>query len=89
MDWPDPDGLSEDVIAAVVLAALTVWLRADDVDPPLFPVPAYTAVIESAPTGRVEVVSVALLLRPLPGVSIALPIDVAPFMNVTEPVGAA
>jgi hypothetical protein len=89
MDWPDPDGLSEDVIAAVVLAAFTVWLSADDVDPPLFAVPAYTAVMESLPTGRVEVVSVALLLRPLPGVSVALPIDVAPFMNVTEPVGAA
>jgi hypothetical protein len=46
-------------------------------------------VSESVPIGRVEVASVAVLLNPLPGVSVALPIDVAPFMNVTDPVGAA
>jgi hypothetical protein len=46
-------------------------------------------VTESVPTGRVEVANVAVLLKPLPGVSVALPRDVAPFMNVTEPVGAA
>jgi hypothetical protein len=34
-------------------------------------------------------VNAAVLFPPLPGVSVTLPIVVAPFMNVTEPVGAA
>jgi hypothetical protein len=46
-------------------------------------------VSESVPTGRVEVANVAVLLRPLPGVSVALPRDVAPFIKTTDPVGAA
>jgi hypothetical protein len=45
--------------------------------------------MESAPFGRVVVLSVAVLLDPLPGVSVPLPSEVAPFINVTEPVGAA
>jgi hypothetical protein len=45
-------------------------------------------VIESLPTGRVEVASVAVLLRPLPGARVAVPIEVVPFMKVTVPVGA-
>jgi hypothetical protein len=46
-------------------------------------------VIESVPTGRAEVANVAVLLTPLPGVSVAVPIAVAPFIKVTDPVGAA
>jgi hypothetical protein len=33
-DWPAFAGLREDVTAAVVLAAFTTWLIADEVDPP-------------------------------------------------------
>ena len=43
----------------------------------------------SVPTGRVEVVSVAVLLRLLPGVRVTVPIAVAPSMKTTGPVGAA
>jgi hypothetical protein len=46
-------------------------------------------VIKSVPNGKVEVLIVALLLRPLPGVRDALPIAIDPSMKVTEPVGAA
>jgi hypothetical protein len=45
--------------------------------------------MESVPNGNVEVVSVAVLLRPLAGVSVALPMAVEPSIKVTEPVGAA
>jgi len=41
------------------------------------------------PTGRVAVVSVAVLLRPLPGDRVAVPMVVAPSMKTTGPVGAA
>jgi len=41
------------------------------------------------PTGRVGVVSVAVLLRPLPGDRVTVPMAVAPFMKTTGPVGAA
>jgi len=43
----------------------------------------------SVPTGRVEVVNVAVLLKPLPGVRVAVPMAVAPSMKTTGPVGAA
>lgn len=45
--------------------------------------------MESVPTGNAEVVKLAVLLRPLPGANVAVPSTVAPFKNVTEPVGAA
>jgi hypothetical protein len=45
--------------------------------------------MESVPIGNVDVLRDALLLRPPPGVSVTLPIAVAPFIKVTEPVGAA
>jgi hypothetical protein len=45
--------------------------------------------MESVPTGRVEIVRLAVLLRPPPGVRVALPSAVAPSMKTTEPVGAA
>jgi hypothetical protein len=45
--------------------------------------------MEAVPTARVEVVSVAVLLRPLPGVRVAVPIVVVPLRKVTVPVGAA
>jgi hypothetical protein len=43
----------------------------------------------SLPTGRVEVMSVASLLRAPEAVRAALPIAVEPSIKVTEPVGAA
>jgi hypothetical protein len=64
-------------------------LSAGDVAPPKFAVPAYTAVMESVPAGRLVVVSVAVLLTPPPGVRVPLPSEVVPLMNVTEPLGAA
>jgi hypothetical protein len=45
--------------------------------------------MELVPKGNADVLSVALLLSPLPGVKVALPIAVEPTMKVTEPVGAA
>jgi hypothetical protein len=45
-------------------------------------------VIGSLPTGRAEVASVAVLLWPLPGTRVAVPIEVEPFIKVTVPVGA-
>jgi hypothetical protein len=87
--WPALEGFSEEASVVVVLAALITWLSAEEVEAPKFPVAAYTTVIESVPSGRLEVVSVAVLLVPLPAVKVAVPIAVAPFMNVTEPVGAA
>jgi hypothetical protein len=41
------------------------------------------------PTGSVAEVNAAVLFPPLPGVSVTLPSEVEPFMNVTDPVGAA
>jgi hypothetical protein len=43
---------------------------------------------ESVPTGRVEVVSVAVLVRPPVVVRVAVPIAVDPSTKVTDPVGA-
>jgi hypothetical protein len=40
------------------------------------------------PIGRVEVVRLAVLLNPLPGVSVALPSVVAPSVKTMVPVGA-
>jgi hypothetical protein len=68
---------------------LITWLNTAEVEAAKFTVAAYTAVMESVPTGSAAVARVAVLLVPLPGVRVALPRDVAPFMNVTEPVGAA
>jgi hypothetical protein len=45
--------------------------------------------MESVPNGNAEVISVAVLLGPLPGVRVALPMAVEPSIKVTEPVGAA
>jgi hypothetical protein len=88
-DCPLLAGFSEDATVAVVLAPLTTSLSADEVDAPKLAFPAYATVIESVPTGRVEVASVAVLLTPPPGVSATLPREVDPFIKVTEPVGAA
>ena len=43
----------------------------------------------SVPTGSVEVISVAVLLRLLAGDRVTVPIAVAPSMKMTGPVGAA
>ena len=53
-----------------------------EVLPLKLPLPAYTAVIERAPTMRAEVLSVAWV--PL---RVAVPNVVVPSLNVTEPVG--
>jgi hypothetical protein len=82
-------GFNEEATVAVVLAPLTTWFSADEVDAPKFPVAAYTTVMGSVPAGSAAVLNVAVLLTPLPGVSVALPREVAPFINVTDPVGAA
>jgi hypothetical protein len=86
--WPALDGFNDDATVAVVLVALTTWLSAAEVDAPKLAVAAYTAVIESGPAAKVEILSVAVLLKPPAALSVALPIDVPPLMNTTEPVGA-
>jgi uncharacterized protein (UPF0212 family) len=63
-------------------------LNAAEVDAPKLAVPAYTTVIGLLPTGKVLVLNAAVLLRPIPGFRVAVPIAVAPFMKVTDPVGA-
>jgi hypothetical protein len=73
----------------VVLPPLTTWLNTAEVEVPKFTVAAYTTVMESVPTGNAAVARVAVLLVPPPAVSVALPSEVAPFINVTDPVGAA
>jgi hypothetical protein len=45
--------------------------------------------MEPVPMGSVEVVRLAVLLNPLPGVRVALPSAVVPSVKATEPVGAA
>lgn len=87
-DCPKLDGFSEDATAVVVVAAFTTWLIAGEVAALKFPVAAYTAVIASVPTGRIEVLNVAVLLRPPPGIRLMLASAVAPFIKTTGPVGA-
>jgi hypothetical protein len=87
-DWPAIAGLKAEATVAVVVAAPTTWLNTPEIVGPKLPAPGYAAVMESLPTGRVNVVIEAVLLVPLPVVSVTVPIAVVPFIKVTEPVGA-
>src|SRR5205807_38313 len=81
--WPATDGSVEDATVVVVFAVLTVSVNAADVLA-LKPVsPPYIAVIEWTPTDNADIANVAA--PPLTG---AVPIAVAPSINVTVPVGA-
>jgi hypothetical protein len=64
--------LIEDVTAAVDVSAVTTWLNAGEVPPPLL------AVIESVPPGRPEVVKVAVLVRLPVTLRVAVPSSVVP-----------
>lgn len=74
--------LDANVVAETVL--LTVWTTGDDVLVPLLPSPPYTAVMLWTATLKLETVSVATN-DPF---NVALPIEVAPSIKVTVPVGA-
>ena len=58
-DCPKVEGLSDDPRAVVVAAWLTVCVTAGEVLPVKLAFPAYTAVMERAPTASAEVDSVA------------------------------
>jgi hypothetical protein len=81
-------GFKEDATVSVVPAEFTTSLSTADVAPAKLPVPAYATVMEFVPTGSEEVVSTAVLLCPLPGVSVTVPIAAPPFIKTTDPVGA-
>ena len=83
------DGLRDDVTVTVGAVFATVTTVGAEGAGLLFVSPEVVAVMGSVPTGRVEVTSVAVLLRPLPGVRMAVPIVVVPSKKATEPVGAA
>jgi hypothetical protein len=85
---PVVDGLAEEVTVVVVVAWVTVCVRAVDVLVPKFVSPLYTAVIESEPTGSGDAaVVVNVAVSGLPPLSVPVPMVVAPFLNVTVPVG--
>jgi len=83
MDWPNVDGLVEEVIDVIVPSLLTVCVNADDVLVAKLASPPYTAVMLWLPLERVEVENVA---TPAP-FSVPMPSVVAPSLKVTVPVG--
>src|SRR5208283_5213389 len=58
--WPATDGLREETTLVVVLACLTVWVRAAEVLVMKLLSPLYTPVIEFEPTESVEMVNLAV-----------------------------
>ena len=83
-DWPKTEGFVEEVRVVVVAMpeGLIVTETALDVLPAKSGSPTYSAVKESVPTGSVVVVRTAVL--PL---RLAVPREVVPTKNCTEPVG--
>jgi hypothetical protein len=81
--WPTFVGFGEDVSVVLVAALTTVCDNGADVEPLNVASPPYSAVIECAPAGSDDVVSVAC---PAP-FSAPVPSVVAPSRNVTVPVG--
>jgi hypothetical protein len=81
-DWPNTEGLTEEVTAVVVFALFTVWLSAREVLAAYPEPPPYSPVIECAVTEREEVEKVAT-----PPLSVPAPSVVPPSLNVTIPVG--
>src|ERR1700688_1824138 len=80
--WPNFDGFSEETTLVVVPAWSTTCFNTVEVLPAKVESPPYTAVIECVPTVRVEVPNVAF-----PLLTAAVAKMVAPFLNVTVPVG--
>ncbi len=80
--WPEFDGFIDEATLLVVPALFTTCFNTAEVLPTNFESPLYTAVIECVPTVRVEVTNVAF-----PLLSATAPKMVAPFLNVTVPVG--
>ena len=81
-DWPNVLGLRLLATLVDVLACSTVWLEADDVLPAKLDAPAYTAVRLCEPSASDDVLMLAV-----PPDSVAVPSDVEPSKNSTEPVG--
>ena len=86
-DCPYVDGLSDEVMAEVVVEAwLTVCVKAAGAELPMkFAFPAYTAEMVSVPAGVVFVVNAATPDE----LTLAVPSVVAPFLKVTVPTGTA
>ena len=82
-DWPNAEGLAEEVTVVVVLVWFTTWLTVFDVLLPKLASPPYTAVIECEAT---ESAAVANVPTPDP-FSVPVPSVVAPSLKVTVPVG--
>jgi len=80
---PKTVGVLEVVTVAFVLAGVTVCVMTDDVLVAWFGSPLYTAVIECEPPLSINVVMVAF---PFPS-SDCVPIELAPSLKVTLPVG--
>src|SRR5712691_5230836 len=84
-DWPNTDGLAEDVSAVLVLALLTTCDTAELVLVMKLVSPPYTAVVLCVPTLRADVAHVAT-----PAASACAPqpvIELAPSLKFTLPVG--
>ena len=79
--WPTVDGLSEDASAVEVAALSTVCESAGDVLASYCVLPLYSAVMECAPTARVDVVNVAFPAA----LRVAVPSVVVPSFTVTVP----
>jgi len=79
--WLKDEGLGVALRVVVVVASVTVCVRAPELDPNV-PSPPYEAAIESDPAARLDGVSAATpFTRPTE------PITALPFLNVTVPVG--
>ena len=82
-DWPLIDGFCDEITVVVVASLFTVWVKGEAVLALKLESPLYAAVMEFAPTASVEVVKLAW---PVPS-RFEVPSVVAPFLNVTVPVG--
>ena len=80
-DWPNTDGLCEEITTVELPALFTVWDSVDDVLVAYAALPEYTPVTEWLPTANAEVVNFAFppLITPEPSTLI-------PSLNVTDPV---
>jgi hypothetical protein len=88
-DCPTVEGFFDEIRAVAVLPSAwrILWSKVGEVLPTLYVLPPYTAVMLSAPAGRLEVVHVAT--PPLSGWAVHEPIGSTPSLNVTRPVGLA
>jgi hypothetical protein len=80
--WPRSDGFTEDVTTVIVVLLFTPWTSKEELLPKKFASPPYNAVIVMDPSGRAEVLKLAV-----PPLRVAVLKIVDPRLNVTIPVG--